>query len=66
MTVPTAVAIASESPYTLEAGKALAEIGGNAVDIAVGAALTASVSRVRGADVLPGRIRLHQHQISGK
>ena len=44
MTVPTAVAIASESPYTLEAGKALAEIGGNAVDIAVGAALTASVS----------------------
>ena len=44
MTVPTAVAIASESPYTVEAGTALADIGGNAVDIAVGAALAATVS----------------------
>ena len=44
MSKPTAVAIASESPYTVEAGSALAEIGGNAVDIAVGAALTATVS----------------------
>jgi gamma-glutamyltranspeptidase/glutathione hydrolase len=41
---PTAVAIASESPYTVEAGAALAEAGGNAVDIAVGAALAATVS----------------------
>jgi gamma-glutamyltranspeptidase/glutathione hydrolase len=44
MTLPTAVAIASESPYTVEAGTALADIGGNAVDIAVGTALTATVS----------------------
>ena len=38
----TQVAIASESPYTVEAGRQLAEIGGNAVDIAVGSALTAT------------------------
>lgn len=40
----TSVAISSESPYTVEAGRQLAEIGGNAVDIAVGAALAATVS----------------------
>jgi gamma-glutamyltranspeptidase/glutathione hydrolase len=37
-------AIASESPYTVAAGRQLAEAGGNAVDIAVGAALAASVT----------------------
>ena len=37
-------AIASESPYTVAAGRQLAEAGGNAVDIAVGAALAATVS----------------------
>ena len=40
----TPVAIASESPYTVEAGVALADAGGNAVDIAIGAALAATVS----------------------
>ena len=40
----TAAAISSESPYTVEAGRQLAAIGGNAVDIAVGAALAATVS----------------------
>jgi gamma-glutamyltranspeptidase/glutathione hydrolase len=40
----TQVAIASESPYTVEAGRQLAEMGGNAVDIAVGTALAATVS----------------------
>ncbi len=40
----TPVAIASESPYTVEAGRQLAQMGGNAVDIAVGCALTATVS----------------------
>jgi gamma-glutamyltranspeptidase/glutathione hydrolase len=44
MTATTAAAIASESPYTVEAGRQLAEMGGNAVDIAVGSALAASVS----------------------
>ncbi len=44
MMTATPVAIASESPYTVEAGRQLAEMGGNAVDIAVGAALTATVS----------------------
>ena len=39
MTTPTPVAIASESPYTVDAGVALADSGGNAADIAVGAAL---------------------------
>jgi gamma-glutamyltranspeptidase/glutathione hydrolase len=40
----TPVAIASESPHTVGAGRQLAEMGGNAVDIAVGSALTATVS----------------------
>ena len=44
MNATTAAAIASESPYTVEAGRQLAEMGGNAVDIAVGSALAASVS----------------------
>ncbi len=34
MTEITNVAIASESPYTVDAGRQLAEMGGNAVDIA--------------------------------
>ena len=37
-------AIASESPATVEAGRQLAQIGGNAVDIAVGSALAATIS----------------------
>lgn len=40
----TAVAIASESPATVAAGRQVAQAGGNAVDIAVGAALAATVS----------------------
>lgn len=40
----TSAAIASESPYTVEAGRHLADAGGNAVDIAVGCALAATVS----------------------
>ncbi len=40
----TPVAIASESPATVAAGRQVAESGGNAVDIAVGAALAATVS----------------------
>ena len=44
MTAATPVAIASESPYTIQAGRQLAEMGGNAVDIAVGSALAATVS----------------------
>jgi gamma-glutamyltranspeptidase / glutathione hydrolase len=44
MPKPTAVAISSESPCTVAAGREIAEMGGNAVDIAVGAALTATVS----------------------
>lgn len=40
----TKVAIASESAYTVEAGAQIAELGGNAVDIAVAAALAAAVS----------------------
>lgn len=44
MTGSTAVAIASETPGTVAAGRRLAELGGNAVDIAVGAALAATVS----------------------
>ena len=44
MTAATPVAIASESPYTIQAGRQLAEMGGNAVDIAVGCALAATVS----------------------
>jgi len=44
MTTATAFAIASESPYTVQAGRQLAQMGGNAVDIAVGSALAATVS----------------------
>jgi gamma-glutamyltranspeptidase/glutathione hydrolase len=44
MPKPTPVAIASESPHTVAAGRQIAEMGGNAVDIAVAAALTATVS----------------------
>ena len=44
MTETTNVAIASESPYTVDAGRQLAEMGGNAVDIALGCALAATVS----------------------
>jgi gamma-glutamyltranspeptidase/glutathione hydrolase len=40
----TPVAIASGSPHTVEAGRQLAAMGGNAVDIAVGSALTAAVA----------------------
>lgn len=40
----TRAAIASESPYTVEAGRQIAEAGGNAVDIAVACALAATVS----------------------
>ena len=38
------LAIASESPGTIAAGRELAEMGGNAVDIAVGSALAATVT----------------------
>lgn len=44
MSVATPAAIASESPHTVQVGRQLAEMGGNAVDIAVGAALAATVS----------------------
>lgn len=44
MATTTRAAIASESPNTVEAGRQLAEMGGNAVDIAVGSALAATVS----------------------
>ena len=44
MRKPTPVAISSESAHTVEAGRQLAEVGGNAVDIAVGSALAATVS----------------------
>jgi len=44
MTTATPFAIASESPYTVQAGRQLAKMGGNAVDIAVGSALAATVS----------------------
>lgn len=44
MPIATPVAIASESRHTVEAGRQLAEMGGNAVDIAVSCALTATVS----------------------
>ena len=40
----TPAAIASESPYTVEAGQRIAEAGGNAVDIAVACALAATVA----------------------
>jgi len=44
MTATTRFAIASEAPATVQAGRQLAEMGGNAVDIAVGSALAATVS----------------------
>lgn len=44
MSKPTALAIASESPATVAAGREVAALGGNAVDIAVGAALAATVT----------------------
>ncbi len=44
MTPATPVAISSESPHTVEIGRQIAEMGGNAVDIAVGAALAATAS----------------------
>ena len=44
MSKHTPVAIASESPATVEAGRQVAAMGGNAVDVAVGAALAATVS----------------------
>ena len=44
MTNSTSFAISSESPHTVEAGRQLADMGGNAVDIAVGSALTATVA----------------------
>lgn len=44
MPQPTALAIASESPATVSAGREIAAMGGNVVDIAVGAALAATVS----------------------
>jgi len=44
MRAKTSVAIASESPYTVSVGEQIAEMGGNAVDIAVGSALAATVS----------------------
>lgn len=44
MSAATPVAIAAESPHTVEAGRMVAEMGGSAVDIAVGAALAATVS----------------------
>ncbi len=44
MTASTAFSIASESPYTVAAGRDIAAMGGNAVDIAVGSALAATVS----------------------
>ncbi len=40
----TALAIASESTHTVDAGKRVAALGGNAVDIAVAAGLTATVA----------------------
>ena len=40
----TPAAIASESPYTVAAGKRIAEAGGNAIDIAVACAVTATVA----------------------
>lgn len=44
MTGPTPLAIAAESPATVAAGREVAARGGNAVDIAVGAALAATVT----------------------
>ncbi len=64
MRPPTAAAIAADSPYTAEAGVAMARAGGNAVDIAVAAALTATLAEILMASLagsgflvldLPGR-----------
>jgi len=46
MRPPTAAAIAADSPHTAEAGLAMARAGGNAVDIAVAAALTATLAEI--------------------
>ncbi|MHC4990337.1 MAG: gamma-glutamyltransferase, partial [Planctomycetota bacterium] len=46
MSTPTPVAIAADSPFTTAAGARVAQEGGNAADIAVAAALTATVSEV--------------------
>jgi gamma-glutamyltranspeptidase/glutathione hydrolase len=43
---PTRAAIAADSPLTVQAGVAIAEAGGNGVDIAVAAALTASLAEI--------------------
>ena len=44
MRTKTSAAIASESPHTVNAGAQIAGMGGNAIDIAVGSALAATVS----------------------
>ena len=44
MRTKTSAAIASESPHTVNAGAQIAAMGGNAIDIAVGCALAATVS----------------------
>ena len=54
----TPIAIASESPATVEAGRLVAAMDGNAVDVAVGAALAATVSEalmcsLGGSDAMP-------------
>ncbi|MGB3402741.1 MAG: gamma-glutamyltransferase [Microcoleaceae cyanobacterium] len=46
MTQKTAAAIAADSPLTVAAGVQIAELGGNAVDIAVAAALAATLSEI--------------------
>jgi len=42
----TKIAIAADSPATVRAGQIIAENGGNAVDVAVGCALAASLAEV--------------------
>ena len=44
MRAKTSAAIASESPHTVSVGAQIAGMGGNAIDIAVGSALAATVS----------------------
>jgi gamma-glutamyltranspeptidase/glutathione hydrolase len=46
MTKTTPVAISADSPLTTKAGVQIAQLGGNAVDIAVGAALAATLSEI--------------------
>jgi gamma-glutamyltranspeptidase/glutathione hydrolase len=46
MRPPTRAAVAADSPLTVRAGMAIAEAGGNAVDIAVAAAVTATVTEI--------------------